>query len=82
MAKVYQGVRLDSIVRGQAWQKRERGALGSHLVRVMTVSDGWVMVRMKGCQPWTVFWKDLIVGFDRMPGFDTTPRSAIADRSQ
>ena len=73
MAKEYLGVKLDSIVRGQAWKKRERSELGSHIFRVMTVSDGWVMVRVKGCQPMTVFWKDLIVGYDRAPAFDNEP---------
>lgn len=72
--KEYNGFTPSMIVRGQAWQKRERSALGRHLVRVMTVSDGYVMARMKGCMPFTTFWKDFVLNFDRMPAFDNPVR--------
>lgn len=71
MAKEYAGFYLDGILRGQAWEKRERSHLGRHIVRVMVVSDEWVMVRQKGCQPFTIFWKDLIAWYHRVPDHDT-----------
>ena len=81
--KEYNGVRLESITRGQAWRergdldwldKRENGNVEAHIVRVMVVSDGYVMVRVKGCLPFTVFWKDLIADYDRVTAFDS-PRA-------
>lgn len=65
MAKkvLYQGVALDSIQRGQEWDKKP-GKWGRiellTLVRVMAVADGYVMARHKGCQPFTIFWKDFV----------------------
>lgn len=75
MAKAYHGWTLSMIQRGQAWKRRERSELGSHIFRVMAVSDGWVMLRVKGCNPDVVFWKDLVVKFDRVPAFDQTGKS-------